>query len=276
MKAELKIYAASKNGKTFLKNAYFTTPFKLINITEDKTSSTLDLMLMSSSPGILDGDKYDIEINLEAGSSLNLQTQSYQRLFQMKQGASQSMNIRLADNAMLCYIPHPTVPHEHSIYIGYNKIYLTKTSTLFWGEILTCGRKLSSEKFKFTKYHNKTEIYLENKLVVKENLLIHPHEVQLNSIGQLENYSHQASLICISPQANLPEINEFFVDQLNKHLGICFGVSALPITGFIVRILGDNGDQLFTILKQLNEITNSSFSSTTNDPNYLKSNAYAA
>ena len=57
----------------------------MANITEDKTGATLQLMLMSSSPGILDGDEYKIKIELEENCSLQLHTQSYQRLFNMKQ-----------------------------------------------------------------------------------------------------------------------------------------------------------------------------------------------
>ena len=41
-------------------------------------------MLMSSSPGILDEDKYLMKIEVAEGCALKLHTQSYQRLFTMK------------------------------------------------------------------------------------------------------------------------------------------------------------------------------------------------
>ena len=53
MNAQLHIQTALRNGITYLKNCYATPPFKLANITEDKQSHELQLMLMSSSPGIL-------------------------------------------------------------------------------------------------------------------------------------------------------------------------------------------------------------------------------
>ena len=56
MIATVKIDTYLRNEITHLKSAYHTTPFKVAEIREDKNSPVLELMLMSSSPGILDGD----------------------------------------------------------------------------------------------------------------------------------------------------------------------------------------------------------------------------
>jgi urease accessory protein len=44
-------------------------PFKLADITEDRSEKTLRLMMMTSSPGILDGDEYNIQIEVEEDCS---------------------------------------------------------------------------------------------------------------------------------------------------------------------------------------------------------------
>src|SRR5689334_19524149 len=114
MIAKLHIRTASRNGATYLDQSYCTPPFKVANITEDRSARPLNLMLMNSSPGILDGDDYTMEIEVEKDCSLHLHTQSYQRLFNMKSGARQSLKVTLADSAELVYLPHPAVPHENS------------------------------------------------------------------------------------------------------------------------------------------------------------------
>ena len=141
IKTCLHLQAAVENGITYLKKSYCTTPLKVININEDKQVHTLQLMLMSSSPGILDGDEYDLNIDLEVNSSLQLHTQSYQRLFTMQQNARQKMEIRLAENAAFYFTPHPVVPHENANFTARNKIYLSDNCSLIFGEIITCGRK---------------------------------------------------------------------------------------------------------------------------------------
>ncbi|MCW3108704.1 MAG: urease accessory protein UreD [Segetibacter sp.] len=249
MNAFLHIQTALRNNKTFLKKAYHTTPFKIANITENKNDHGLKLMLMSSSPGILDGDEYQLKIELEEGCSLELQTQSYQRLFNMKKGASQNVEVHMGAGSSFCYLPHPSVPHKAADFVATNKIYLSGGCKLIWGEVLTCGRKLSGEAFQFTGYQNRTEIFLNERLVVKENLLIKPHIVNVNAIGQFEGYSHQASFIYIDEAADINELIPEIIEMLSVHENICFGVSALPVNGIVVRLLGYKGEQLYNCLQ---------------------------
>ena len=132
MNSELHIHVAVKNGISFLKKAFFTTPFKVMNITEDKKSEQLDLMLMSSSPGILEGDAYEIKIEVEKGCSIQLHTQAYQRLFTMKTGATQQMTVHIADNASFIFLPHPSVPHEQSTFTSRNNFFRKYQQPDFW------------------------------------------------------------------------------------------------------------------------------------------------
>lgn len=251
MKAYIHIQASLRNGITYLKQSYFTPPFKVVDITENKSENTLRLMLMSSSPGILDEDEYKMKIEVAEDCSVELQTQSYQRLFNMKKSALQYMDVYMAEGASFIYLPHPAVPHESSNFTGLNKIYLNDNCHLIWGEVLTCGRKLSGEAFRFSKYHSLTEIFLNGRLVVKENLLVQPSLIKVNAIGQLEGYTHQASLIFLdetaSVNASVDQVNEWLILQDQ----ICFGVSALSINGVVVRLLGYKAEQLYECLKMI-------------------------
>jgi urease accessory protein len=225
-----------------------------MNITEDKRGKDLQLMLMSSSPGILDEDEYEFKIDVAENCSLQLQTQSYQRLFNMQKGATQLMEIALQKNASFVYLPHPSVPHKNSIFTARNKIYLGNNSTLIWGEILTCGRKLNDEVFEFSKYHNITEIYLDNKLIIKENLLMQPLLINPNIMGQLEDYTHQASFIYLNETIDIAELCDAVYELLSSKNEIQFGVSTTQANGIIVRILGFKAEQLFSYLKEIAEL----------------------
>lgn len=249
MISHLHIQTAERNGISYLKQSYYTPPFKVANITEDKKAGPLHLMLMCSSPGILDGDDYQLKINIEENAHLHLHTQSYQRLFNMKQGARQKQEVYLQKNASLIYIPHPAVPHRQSIFSSHNKIYLQENNLLMWGELLTCGRKLNGEHFDFIKYHSITDIYINSRLAIKENWLVQPDITDMQVIGQWEGYTHQASLIIIKEDAL-----QYF-DALNQYLlqqpQITFGISTLPYKGLIVRILGYKAEQLFNCLNRI-------------------------
>ena len=251
MIATLHIQVVNKNNLSVLVKSYCTTPYKIINITEDKSNPTLQLMLMSSSPGILSGDVYNQLIEVAEQAALQMHTQAYQRLFTMQLQATQTANIHVANGATFIYLPHPTVPHAGASYVSANNFYLQQNSTLIFGEVLTCGRKLNNEAFLFNKYHSITQIFMQNKLVIKENLLVQPGVLDVNIMGQLEGYTHQASMVCIHPTMVVPQLISTLVTALHTQQGIEFGVSATPINGVMIRLLGSGAEQLFTCLQQL-------------------------
>jgi urease accessory protein len=255
MIARLQIETGWKKNKNFLKTAYCTPPFKVADITEDLSAETLQLMLMNVSPGILDGDDYRIEIKIGENSSLHLHTQSYQRLFTMKENAFQQMNVLLEKNASFFFIPHPTVPHKDSDFTAENNIFLSEGCELLWAEILTCGRKGCGEVFSFKKYHNLTKIYYDGKLQVKENILLQPAAAQLQLLGQWEGYTHQGSLIYRNERNVMQSLIQSLIVSLHELLkdtpGVSFGVSSLPVNGLLIRLLGNSAEQLFDLFKQV-------------------------
>jgi urease accessory protein len=254
LNAKLHIETALRNERTILQNSFCTPPFKIADITEDKSQCKLQLMIMSSSPGVLDGDEYEIKIDLTEKSSLSLATQSYQRLYQMKDGAKQMMAVNMREGSSLVYVPHPLVPHENSIFISKNKISMEENCSLIWGEIMSCGRKMNGEVFKFSSYHSVTEVFFKNKLVVKENILMKPSEINVKAIGQLEGFTHQASLLCISSNMDVEEKKEIIVRRLKIEENIAFGISSLAVNGLIVRLLGYKSEQLFDLLRNISTL----------------------
>jgi urease accessory protein len=247
--AQLTIQLAELNGITFLQKCYYDPPFNVANITEDRKGSTLRLMLMSSSPGILDADEYRIAIKLQENCSLQLHTQSYQRLFTMKQQASQHTTIHLDTGSSFCFIPHPVVPHHHSNFVARTDIFLSENCSLLFGEVLTCGRKLNGEVFSFSRYHNIVRLFMHDRLVIKENLLMDPLFTDPAGIGQLQGYTHQASLVYIDEKASAKDIIPQLLVLLEGQKDISIGLTAAPVNGIILRLLGQKAEQLFDCLK---------------------------
>jgi urease accessory protein len=251
MNARLHIQTADRNGITCLKQCYFTPPFKVANITEDKQAGPLHLMLMCSSPGVLDGDDYQLKINVAEDCHLQLHTQSYQRLFNMKTGARQSMEVYLQKGASFIYLPHPAVPHKQSVFTSRNTIYLQEDTRLIWGEQLTCGRKLNGEQFEFIKYHSITDVYRNGRLVIRENFLVQPHITDVQAIGQWEGHSHQASMIIFDKPETITNAYAAINNYLQQLQQVTFGISTLSNNGIIVRLLGHKAEQLYNCQQRI-------------------------
>lgn len=232
--------------RTILKSAFFTSPFKVLDITEDKKSPGLNLMLMSTSPGILDGDDINMHIHLAPHSLLALYTQGYQRIFEMEIGARQNLLVNMAEHSSFYYLPHPTVPHQRSILQVENIFQIHATARFVYGEVITCGRKHSGESFLFSKFQSVTRVYIENKLMIKENLLLQPGIEKFNQLGMLEGYSHQASLLLIGPHT--PGCDNI-ISILSLEKNTASGITEIFPGGRIVRILGYGAEQLYHCIK---------------------------
>jgi urease accessory protein len=250
MYSELQINTAARNSKTYLQHCYFTRPFKVADISGQHTAE-LHLTLMSASPGILDGDEYDMKVNVAAGTSLHLYTQSYQRIFQMKSGAKQLFSVHLGAGSSFFYLPHPSVPHENAVFTAVNKIQMDKGSRLLWGEIITCGRKLSGEVFRCRHFQSTTEVRYEGKLVFKDVILLEPAQIPAGEIGQWEEYTHQGSLYWQDLSVDAEEMAAEVYDLLSAEPGTRSGVSKTAAGAILVRVLGQGGEQLYQLFKKI-------------------------
>jgi urease accessory protein len=151
----------------------------------------------------------------------------------------------------LVFLPHPSVPHTGAHHTATNKFFLSENCNLVWGEVFTCGRMLKGERFSFTFYQSITEIYLQGKLVVKDNLVLEPATANPTELGQMEGYTHQASFICMGPNVTESGTGAVFQKVLEDLANISWGMTRLPVGGLLVRILGFKGEQLHQCLKSL-------------------------
>lgn len=253
MISELKILTGKRDHSTYLKECFCTRPFKIANVREERSDPVLRLMMMSSSPGMLDKDHYRMEITVAAGTALHLQTQAYQRLFNMETGATQEMDVHLQPGSTFTFLPHPLVPHEKATYTGYTNLYLSDNCRLVWGEIITCGRKLNGEVFRFKKLHSITRVFSGTQLLLMDNLLMQPGVTSFQAMGWMEEYTHQATFLYVDTREGISPVET--TDSLHRYLeqqpGVLAGVTRTAGNGIMVRMLGHSGEQLFECQQQL-------------------------
>lgn len=252
----LNITVEKSGERSFLKDVYVTQPFRVVPVGQHKPDRHAYLMVMSSSPGILSGDEYEFSIRVKENARLQLQSQSYQRLYNMEGSARQSMQVTMEPGSAFYYVPHPVVPHKNSTFTSCNRINMAEDCELLLSEIITCGRKHHGEQFAFNRFHNLFEVYHKNRLVFKDNILLQPGVNPLQAMGMLENYTHQGTLVysATSGSAVLPELIGRIHELLEQEDDMLGGVSALQHKGFVVRALGHGGEQLFTLFQNIQEL----------------------
>jgi urease accessory protein len=173
----------------------------------------------------------------------------------METGATQSIEATLGKDARLCWLPHPCVPHANAAFTGSNRIFLSEGAGVLWGEVFTCGRKLNGEAFAFSSYHVRTEIYIENKLTLLDNICVQPQQLSVDAMGQLEGFTHQASLIFLQAGNRIAKET---VEQIAAFLSGCgeilYGITHGPADSLVIRILGNAAEKLFAHLQTIQTI----------------------
>lgn len=254
MVSSLAIQIEQREGVSYLKDAYVTQPFRIVPVGQYKKDKAAYLMIMSSSPGLLDNDEHQISIHLAPNTKLQLQTQAYQRLFHMKNKSTQTTTIQMEEGSVFAYVPHPVVPQRASTFISRNRIELKANCHFLLSDIITCGRKLSGEEFEYDHFQNLTEIYYEGKLQLKDNVLLQPELMPLQGLGILEGYTHQGTLIYYNTaNIRVQAYIDFFHEQYGEMEAIAFGISAVEGDGFMVRLLGQGAEKLFTIFQAIQQ-----------------------
>lgn len=252
MISSLDIRVEQREGTSYLKDAYVTQPFRIVPVGQYKRDKAAYLMIMSSSPGLLDNDDHRISINLAEGTKIQLQTQAYQRLFHMKNKSMQTTLIHMEKGSVFAYVPHPVVPQSSSTFISHNKVDMKEDCHFLLSDIITCGRKLSGEEFAYNHFQNLTEVYVEGKLQVKDNVLLQPDLMPIQGIGILEGYTHQGTLIYYNTaKVSVLDYVEHFYEQYKEMENIEFGISVLEGDGFMIRVLGQGAEKLFTIFQSI-------------------------
>lgn len=252
MLSSLEITLAQRDGKSYLKEAYVTQPFRVVPVGQYKRDAAAYLMIMSSSPGLLDRDEHQIKIHLAADTKLQLQTQAYQRLFQSRTGSSQTTQIEMKDGAVFSFVPHPVVPQQASSFKSHNQVKMGTNCHFLLSDIVTCGRKLTGEIFEFQNFQNVTEIQTNGKLVYKDNVVLRPKLMKFDQLGMLEGYTHQGTLVYLNTASySVDEWIEVFYNRYQDRAGLAFGISKLGVTGLIIRILGNGGEELFEIFQDI-------------------------
>jgi urease accessory protein len=70
-------------------------------------------------------------------------------------------------------------------------------------------------------------------------------------MGQMEAYTHQATMVCLDEGIEPRKLIGMFSEELLKEEEIIFGISEAPVNGFILRMLGNKAEQLFDCLQRI-------------------------
>ena len=246
----IRVNAEREGGSTVLKESYHNAPYKVRHFGTANTKKHLEMIIMSSSPGIMDGDKLLIDVHVRKSAELKLVTQSYNKLHPMRLGATQHTQVQLDGDSIFYYVPHPLTPFKDSIFKTTNAFHLADDATLIFGDIIGAGRIFMDEAFVFTKLHTITDIYRNGQLIYKDNQCLLPKEQPVQDMLFFENHTHQGAFIYSGPFADAmkEEMDEILTVEYED---VEFGFTKCAENTILLRAVADNGELLYNFFNML-------------------------
>ena len=200
------------------------------------------LFLQQFGDGLVQGDRYRVDVHCGPGSATHVTTQAATNVFGARQNfVTQLVNLRVAEAAVLEYLPDPVVPFRGSRLFQRTCVTVDPGATVILGETLLPGRVAHDEAHVYDIHWSEIEIRRpDDALLLADVLRINPAAGENpRCVGLLGPHDVIAALYVVSGQADPAATVRLLRNTLAASKDVLAGVSELPNgAGALVKLLG--------------------------------------
>ena len=247
--------ATDTDSKTFIKDLQTKAPLLIQKAMypDTKFPKTAHIYIMSSSGGILQGDKMEIDIIAGKNTSSYITTQAATKIYKMeKRYASQYVNICTQNDSYLEFTPNQIIPYKSSKFYQEVNLKIGTNSTVIYSEIISAGRMAFGEKFDFDICFLRLTAYDENdKMLFSDVLNMEPGKNSKEFEYLFANKTICSTVYIITKLVKYEEIDSE-ISSAMKSKSVLAGCSALPYdSGMVVRILSNSIDEIKDLISTI-------------------------
>ncbi|MFG1480155.1 urease accessory protein UreD [Xanthobacter sp. V4C-4] len=243
---ELRLGFSIRHGRSVLHDLYRVAPLLVQRaLYWDEAMPELPICsIISVGGGILQGDRYKIDIAVGEGACAHVHSQSANRIHQMDANyAAQHQTVTLASGAYLEYLPDFTIPYRGSRFINQTDIVIAADATLLHGEMVMSGRKhhRADERFGLDLLSLAVSVQRpDGRKLFAEKILIEKNDPTIDYGAVMKGFDAFANILCLTP----PEVAARIKARFETHFPAptpraISGVSRLPhAAGLMLRAVG--------------------------------------
>jgi urease accessory protein len=211
------------------------------------------MYIISPSGGILQGDRYRMDITLRKHAFAHITTQGATRIYRMEGNyATQIVNIDVGEDCYFEYIPDQVIPYRDSRFYQEANLRVHDNATLLYSEIITPGRVASGEHFDYAICYMKA-IAKDHSggLKFTDVAMLEPKKRDMKMFGVLSNHDVVGNMYIITKN-KLQEINISVNAALKAIPKIYAGATILPSnSGVGIRMLGNSASDVRYVIYEV-------------------------
>lgn len=248
---EFNIVLENINGTTVVSDKRFGGLIKIsptMHLDSEKISA---YYILGLGGGYVEGEKYKYSVLVKNNARAIITTQAATKVYKClnEKAAIQETQLKIEGNGILEYITDNVILYKDALYKQDNEIYLDKDSTLIYSDGITSGWSVTGEAFSYSRLQLRTKVYMDNVLVLLDNLLINPIEDDVTKLGYFEGYENFGTLLVINKKITNEIIDTLRLSLKNLNLDINFGLSEIEVNGFVLRVLGHSTQNVDEAIK---------------------------
>lgn len=266
-----KLVVSKIRGRSRLISCRTVSPLKAFN--PKPLSDFCCVVLSNYGGGFVEGDKINIDVNIERDAKFYLATQANTRIFRSQNGkcSSQSVHGKVSSNGVAIILPDAVVPHTDSRFEQSQYWDLDTGSSLVLAETLHPGRIGIGEKFCYHYFSSKLHIRINRRLVVNDRFVFEPFKHKPSWPGNFGPYQIMTNIFLIGEllQDTIGALKERlrfhatsdttkvsnYERREPKTTGVLpaflFSISNLKSFGYVLRILAAEIKEVNQILSML-------------------------
>lgn len=256
----LKLEMDTDTKRTIIREQYSRVPLfaQRAMYLEESLPTMAYIYIMSPSGGILQGDRYRIDITLSNNAFAHVTTQGATRIYKMEKNCgTQIVNIKVEEGSYFEYIPDQIIPFRNSRFYQEVELKVHNNATMIYSEMIVSGRVASGEKFKYDVCYIRTiaRNHLDKTRFI-DTVKLEPMKQNLNVDGILGNYEVTGTIYIVTEEQYVKTLQ----DEINKKIKefgdkVSGGTSVLlDRQGVIIRILGTTAEDVKNLIFEVIEI----------------------
>jgi urease accessory protein len=201
------------------------------------------IVVLQNGGGMLQGDRYRIDIECGRDAAAHITTQSAGKLYKCDENfIVQVIELVAHENSLIEFLPDMTIPYRDSRFFQYVKVRVDPSATVILGDVLAPGRTAYGEHHDYQIFHSLLEAFdPDGNLLVSDRIALQPGRFATTSPAILGEFDALGVLYVFSRQHPLSQLATAVRDALEDDPHTLSGVSELPNgAGISVRILGSS------------------------------------